>query len=483
MSHPQTSSVERVSFSIDGGFMTNHHRDLVREGNWRKALHDLQDSFTRAMDHQMVVDILSGKARLDGVNDVYVVEDDVYQDESWIKDQYFGYFVDILFIEGETYKVYGQVKHLSYDEMLEAQVNGDYENLEYDEFNKHRALGYSRNPSTDRVILRESENVWLLCEPVTVDFPIWLRDKEIERLSHKIAYVSHRGRMQMDDRELAEISEKPNAVKNINSMSSGLSAIAGARLDDYFKEAKKADAAFENLDGLRDQIAKQADQNGGWLELYDPESDTEYKLPKFAFYRWCLSNSSAWEMIDWTPVSPRGMKMGGDDPNHTDWWLFTGHDLEAGYDNEHMEFFSGERLRIMEELTGHQFNTLARGSVPEGKTERFVRHVDTPERIFLINQGDIIIIPTASPDFEVVAHKCAEKDAILITEVGGKLCHLATVGREFGLTLLMLPEARKFMPMGCKVSIDVDKGALEIKDLGAKEAAELKISGAMYRRS
>lgn len=473
---------ESVHFTITGEFMTEHYRNLVREGSWRMAVEHLQDAFTTDMDMQMVTDILSGKKQLVGENTVNLADDDKHLDPEWVKNQYFTYFYSVLFIDRKPYRVYGHVDYLCYDDMLAARELRDYQGYDLDEFNQLRALTYAKNPSTDKALFNDDDG-WYLAEPVEKDFPIWLRKEDIEKLSGKKAYTNFRGLMKLDEGEIDAIAEEKRRPKPsfLGSMDPELMSVASARLDAFMENTSKVDEAYDKLDSLREKISKAADEKGGWLELHDEKNNRSYTLPKNAFYRWCLSNSSAWESIDWTPVSPQGMKMVGDDPNHSDWWMFTGHDMEDGYNDEYMAFFSEQRFRIHRELTGHEFTTLLRGTLPGGKVKRIARHVDTPEKIDMINKGDLVIIPTASPDFEAVAHKCADLGAVLMTEVGGKLCHLATVGREFGLTLVMLPDARTLLPMGCKVQIDLEKGSLEAQDMGAEEALKLKMSGLMYR--
>ncbi|MDX1532770.1 MAG: hypothetical protein R3230_01030 [Nitrosopumilaceae archaeon] len=468
-------TTESVSFSITGEFITEHHRNLVREGEWRAAFDSLKECFTASIDTDLIFDVLMGKKKFVGVNDIGLEDDDIYLDDKWEYDQYFTYFNNIRFIDNKPYKVYGVVEYLNYHDMRKVRERFDStSNIPGDELNRLRALTYSNNPSTDTTI--HTNEGWLLCEPLDKDYPAWITKSGLKEIVEKHKYNESFGLLRYNTKEEMEILEN-EAIESTKYIRSTQISV-----DRFIENQKLADEAYERINQVREEISKLADEKGGWLELHDDENNRHYKLPKNAFYRWCLSNSSAWESIDWKPVSPQGMKMSGDDPNHTDWWLFTGHSLDDGYNHEYMEFFSMKRFEIHNELTKHDFVTLIRGDVYT-KSSRTVRHIKKPEDIFMINKNnlDIVIIPNASPEFENVAHKCAELKIPVITEVGGKLCHLATVGREFGLTLLMLPDALTTLPMGCKVKLDIDGGALNISDLNIEDAMTLKLSGMMYK--
>lgn len=461
-------NTEVAHFSVTGEFVTEHFRTLVSEGNWRDGFNGLRDSFDD-ISVDLVIDILSGKKKLTGVNDLTVEDDDLYLDEEWVDDQYYTYSNNAIMHYGKVYKAYALVETLVMTDMEEAKrkMQVDITSVRDGSLNRTRALTYANNPGSD--ITEYYEGVgWVLFEESRDTFPFWLSTSEMKTLMEKQGIPSMVTRYNSRVEGHAEYTAEDDAVKEQNDK------IAEAAISNFMKNQEMVDDVLDDLDGLKERIAKQADENGGWLELKN--GNETYTLPKNAFYRWCLGNSSARTMIDWTPVSPKGMKMGMDDPNHTDWWLFTGYTLDQSYCNDLTDYFFEQRYEIQRKLTNHEFVTLLRGTATDNSKPRTVRHTNITN-VNDIQKGDVVVIPTASPDYEQVAHKCAELDAILITETGGKLCHLATVGREFGLTMLMIPDAMRLFPEGSTVIISIENGEISAQDLPVEQVVALKMSG------
>jgi phosphohistidine swiveling domain-containing protein len=180
------------------------------------------------------------------------------------------------------------------------------------------------------------------------------------------------------------------------------------------------------------------------------------------------------------------MKMASDDPNHTDWWLFTGRSMDEATDHnsELNDFFHEKRYEFHEELTGSNLKCLVRGD-HKGLSDSRIIHVRDAKDIDLIDENTVVVIPDGSPTFEGVAHKVAKENCILITETGGKLCHLATVGREFGLTMYLLPDAMKKLPNGCKVSINTDDDNLTVPNYQGEDLEWMmkeKLTGSFYKQ-
>jgi phosphohistidine swiveling domain-containing protein len=228
-------------------------------------------------------------------------------------------------------------------------------------------------------------------------------------------------------------------------------------------------AATAKPEDLKAEIKAKADSLGGWMVIKRDDTNKTYDLPKNAFLKWCLSQSPIGDSIEWNPISPRGMKMAADDPMHTDWYLFVDEELNS-YDSADNEFWFGVRSRINEEYTESELTPLIKGK-HKGFNETKVVHVASPEDIEKIGLDHVVIIPTASPEFEMVAHKCAKNNCVVITEVGGRLCHLAVVGRELGLTLYMMPDAIENIPDGCNVRLKLtgDIPSINVQDIDAEE--------------
>ena len=478
-----------VCFQIHGDFLTEHSRALVREGNWRHAVKTLKDGLI-GVNSDQCYEILAGRKQLVGVNDLDYIDDDKHLNSEWLAAHYYPYFRNVFWFEGGFYKPYGYVNNLNADDLSLAMDRLGYKVLPFEsgfsgdaeviDLNCERADTYKRI-STDFVFHSKSLHKWVLSETLdSLDYPVWLTSEEARSLSRENLNIEH----SLDDNELEDIAIKRNTAKSIRDTPDfSTPQDQNSMLDSYISDQKKVDDLFSNPGKVKKQIAEQADKVGGWLELYNKKTGAKYRIPKNPFYRWCLSESSIYDSIEWKCVSPRGAKMGGDDPNHTDWYLFTmlPMGIAQDHDNPETQFFYKMRHKYMAKLSGADLVVLSNIKKHKGFKKAVVRHLESPDQIDFINKNDVIIIPSASPDFEAVAHKCAENNCILISETGGKLCHLATVGREFGLALFMLPNAGKKFPMACSVTIDCEKGTIEALDMDISVLMPLKLTGMRYR--
>lgn len=476
-----------VNFSVEGGFITEHFRSLVSEGEWRKAFEGLKDSLVGITTDQ-VYSVLSGHSKLEGVNHIDMVEDTAYQNNEWVKEQYYPYTRDICLIDGKLYQHYNTVEALNQDDVQGALDDICLKSVPANGsasvplvFNMHRALQYADNKFNDLALIIGED--WYLFKPVENEpsYPAWLSRKDYENLIEPLSKLVQQAKEELDDHE-----EYANSHFDEVRAAEATKALTGAKsgLDEYMQQTMEADSALADIDGLKQRIAEQADKKGGWLELVDKKTGKQYRIPKNAFLRWCLNDNPMYDTIDWSAISPRTLKSAGDDPNHTDWWLFTGEELTQAQNDDvpAVRFFFNQRHKWHEKMTGSNIKPLLRGS-HKGFDKAYVRHVDTPDKIDFINENDVIVIPNASPDFEAVAHRCAEKGSILITETGGKLCHLATIGREFGLTLYLLPDAMKLLPVGSQVKLNVKEDDIKLLDASGEAFERLmvrKVSGAHY---
>lgn len=489
-----------VTFTVEGDFITEHFRDRVREGDYRSAVDGLKNSLI-GINTDQVFQILCGKAQL--TKDNYLVEDDKYKCDEWLKLQYFTYFYDVICRDKKFYKAYGEVSHLNKRDCNTAMELHKYEELPVNSndidfctnFNMQRAETYLKGFGDICVFVPE-EHKWLLLREANVDYPTWLNGEDLDRVMNLIMKdeFNFEG---SDLDELDEMRAKAESVRRSDLYARasddalrklGIDPIGTKKVDpvsDYLEQQKEVDNLNESggWDKIKEIISEQADNNGGWLTLHNKVLDVEYVIPRNPFYRWVLSDSTAYESVEWECVSPRGAKMGGDDPNHTDWWLFTGLPLNEATNHlsDHNGFFFKMRHKYLEKLTNNQFTVLTNLGNHKGFEKAVVRHVKTPKDINFINEDDIIIIPNASPEFEAVAYKCAEKNCVLITETGGKLCHLATVGREYKLTLIFLPDAMKKLPMASSARIDLENSNIESLGVDIELLMKLKMSGLRYR--
>lgn len=460
-----------VSFQISGEFVTEHFRTRVMEGDYRSAMQGLRDSLFGITTNDVEM-VLKGEAQLVGTNSVEMVEDNKHLDKEWIQKQYYPYFNKVVVYNGQTYRQYKTVAVLTSDDMYKALNALGLDAIPIDTTGKRilleeRVKTFMKDRRCDIAFVNNDDD-WVLIEPVTVDYPIWLTKAEFfgmcVELSKKTKVIN--GHLE----EVPEIGSTGRWSQNTPS------------IEEFVEQSNTAEEALNNIDALKAKIKQQADERGGWLNLSNRLKRFDFHVPRNAFLKWCLSDSPLYNSIDWPSVSPRGMKMGMDDPNHTDWFLFTDIPLSKAKDTKlpANEFFYRERHRIHEELTGSNIKCLTNSGHKglHNSPVVFIRQTDDE-----ITKDSVVIIPNGSPKYERIAHKCAKLNCVLITETGGPLCHLATVGREMGVQLYLMPDASKHIPEDAKVSVNTGKHILKIEDHSDLEYEALmlrKASGEHY---
>lgn len=479
-----TTTTTSVGFTIHGDFMTDHFRNLVREGNWRQALENTMDGLI-GMTSEYAGMILAGKAALEGVNSVEFVEDNKHEDPEWVKKHYFTYTYNLIAYKGKIYEKYRNVEALYEEDSEKAKVIFDWRSIPVgdkkavQQFSYDRARTYMENMYED-IVLYDVSGGWTLFRRATPDYPSWLKRNEFLALVENKTpdnieqLVKESNEVAINDREFRRLyTNDEETIENTQT------------LETFFKQEKEVETALEDLDALRERIKAVADKHGGWLAIKDRAGKKTYTIPKNPFLRWCLSDSPLYKTIKWSAISPRGMKMGQDDPNHTDWWLFTGLPMSEAnnHDSQANRIFFKERYRMHEEMTGSNLKYLI-NSNHSGLNNVLIIRIEDPKSDTYIPEKAIIVIPNASPDFEMIAKKAADRQSIVITQAGGALCHLATVGREFALQLYLLPDAEKILCGSTFASIDTHNHQLSVSDYQGPEFEMLirrKMAGIHYR--
>jgi phosphoenolpyruvate synthase/pyruvate phosphate dikinase len=134
------------------------------------------------------------------------------------------------------------------------------------------------------------------------------------------------------------------------------------------------------------------------------------------------------------------------------------------------------REKYNKELTNFDFVTLTNQTKNKGIKSANIVHINDPSEIGKIEEDQVIVISEANPDYEMVAHKAAKNNCILITEIGGKLCHLAVVGREFKLVLIQFEDARSKLPEGYNCKVNLLEGKIEVLNEDTNTVLDRKIN-------
>lgn len=225
-----------------------------------------------------------------------------------------------------------------------------------------------------------------------------------------------------------------------------------------------------------------ADSEHGWFEhVYEGKL---YKYPKRALLWAVFGNSSAIAKMlpPYQAVCPRGFKMQGDDCFHSDVWIGCGGDPDKAYccdiaENDleakaMLSAFAEAKYAIEHEMLAQysfDFVVLANG-LPDNVHYVNVFVCDAEKKpkpneysstsIYCRKLAKVgawgeklnaICIPKATVEFS----DAAQNANVIITEVGGKLVHLATVSRERGKLLIRVDDAKQKFPVFSKLRIDL----------------------------
>lgn len=467
-------------FTIHGDFITNHFRSIVLEGDWRRAVQDLKDSLIGITTDQVQA-ILAGKKKLTGVDQLDYEDDNKFEDKKFIESQYFTYFHSVYLINDQFYKRYDLINSSELYNFQKLKEVHDLSFVPQPESTQERLylqylLAKTKAKFSDDIVFLMDDK-FAFFQKVSVDYPSWISLNEARQI----------------------ISNK-NVTELLNSF---MIKIHGLDLLDFepehiiepevFLEQMLEQSKEVDFDLIKEKITLQAQKLGGFIELHDTKANKKYSVPKHPFLKWCLSESPLYRTFEWPAVSPQGIKCGGDDPNHTDWFLFTGYDLSIAQNmyNPNIDFFYKQRHVFHEKFTNTNLKPLIKGFVKEVKKYNICQ-VTQPEDISRITEKCIVVIPNADPLFTDVAHLCAKLKCPLITETGGPLCHLAVVGREFGLTLYLMNDAMSKLPKGGTASIsykqdkydDSFTANIEVNDYSEDytiQLLKLKLSGLYYK--
>jgi phosphohistidine swiveling domain-containing protein len=199
------------------------------------------------------------------------------------------------------------------------------------------------------------------------------------------------------------------------------------------------------------------ERDRAWGREQTPMPAGKAMIPRAPFLHWAFHRLRQFEKAKppWTPVSPVGMKMMGDSPYHSDWVI------AAGFDpSKYKEVYDSPMYRAaldlswqMQDRFSHEsgVHILVEGSGwASGKVEHGRPNMECSD-------GAIVVLPNLHPRYL----KATLRAAAVITEEGGETAHLAQVGRERGLMIARVPNAREIYEPGLEVVVNASKRTIE----------------------
>jgi|APSaa5957512622_1039677.scaffolds.fasta_scaffold32043_1 phosphohistidine swiveling domain-containing protein len=484
----------------DGESLTRIARDFVLDRQFDRAVRFLVEGLD-GMTFDLAHSILLGDTCLAGHSPKHPGEGasiylDQTEDLEW-KAQLQWIFAGAYLEGGVYWAPYAVVTNFGKEDYIAAGGKG-----------AGRALHYADDPANDRAVLLTvpGENGDLLLSTNVlfrkIDVPVWwtprasaLKPQEAlaDFLTHSL--LEYRSHTKKYGREVS-IEDHADAIDMITAHDRKvvprvdlLAQEARVALDEKerLEDEYEAQEWETTLKDLHERILEQAGPDDGaensdptqgpWFTLkvgrvcsedchIDPYSGCmdhpeegqdrplSYRVASAPFISWALNRTQASHLAPpWKNISPSGMKLMLDDPYHTDWMLSAGLNLGDDYSDPAIRKATYSLLhRLQEKLCEFKCAVLSGRGKSVGYTE--VCHPKKDEDC----TGKIAVIPSAGPAYTIPA-MTAEA---VITERGGELAHLSVVGRESGVILVRVPDARRLYPKGCQVRVDAMNGEVEI---------------------
>jgi phosphohistidine swiveling domain-containing protein len=230
------------------------------------------------------------------------------------------------------------------------------------------------------------------------------------------------------------------------------------RLDKEAKANARARARAELIEQIGVKVREQAGADTFPMKLKDGR---QVQVPKAPFVQWALRMTNNRDKApDWEPVSPIGLKMEMDDPNHSDWVLGAGLSLGESYKDIVNEPAMDAAFKFQEQARQPQFSGITaaldqlRGEIHEAAVI-----VNAGERTGVVGT-DIVVFPDSDgPRAKQLG------DAVgAIVEKGGALAHFAIVSKGKGVTVMRHPDACELFQPGTQVQLNPKSGRIVILD-------------------
>lgn len=498
-----TATATTLTFVIHGETITEAARGQVLEGRFDRGYETLMEGL-EGMTGEYALMILRGDYRLTGANnDVTMVADDTEEGAAYKRDLDYMYGGCVL-VEGRAVQPYAVVTTFG-PEDFNAAIRGNPETTRGSDYLPSRynrgaegdldmaprCLYYAEDSKRDIVKLlttdytppsgRASQSHCVLFTDVS-GFPLMLikpcRSPEdafkarvaindIREVGYDWSYpaADYKNRevhtTPYYDAKLAYTTlEKPEDKPEDQP-------VARARIsmptEEELKERERQDAERaakleQDLTAWRAQILEQA--GGDFMDLtWEEDGETHtVQVPRAPFENWSVWRTDGAKLAKpWNTVCPSGLKMMNDDPYHTDWLVGAGLPLDwmMWPDKIHGEAAHDLQHKVQDELLGFRIPVLC----GTGQTTGKIVHLKKGDRL---QEGEIGIIPNAGPDYVEAAYDAIKYGTALITEQGGAMAHLATVGRGDGLRLIRVADARKKLPAGTTVDVNCSEGELHV---------------------
>jgi hypothetical protein len=433
--------MESLHFTVEGGFITNHFRNLCLEGEWSKALNQLQQSLI-GFPMDLAIKVLSGEKRLEGENNEMTLEDD--PDSSEYREKLLSLYGRRIYRHGVWYKPMAIINTI-YEDCEMASERARIYCPDYDSYMFLNGTMITLEKTAD-----SNPPVWLeetlRKEPMpevflrgVVEYGVTESDietygSEDSMVREIVEYQTERGFL-CDEYEVSDFMDLDFVREEIRQRK---------KIRAVYEE-RKAEAYYAEL---REKIFEQAEESGGFMTIKACHGEKEYRVPRAPFLKWCYTYGSHMiyqgELLpEWEPVSPSGLKMGGDNRYHTDYVIGAGFGPHEFYDND--DFKSAAFDALNNELELDLITVTGSGKIV-GSIHKISEDTD-PEYC----RDKIIVIPHAGVEY----FEHSKVARLTIAEIGGPGSHLAINAAEFDIKLILIENARKILEKD-EIEFDLD---------------------------
>lgn len=228
-------------------------------------------------------------------------------------------------------------------------------------------------------------------------------------------------------------------------------------------------------DQIRGEVrARVGPEDGpGWISLRG--KNALWRVPALPFHAWGTIQDSRYKALasgsmsmpapiktpDWEPVSPSGLRLSCDIPEHSDWLLGSRRlDLKTGQwrDGALDDYRDDDLLRAaVQRQEAARCGEVGYVVLAGGRAVTGTTLVDPPEDLEVCPPGTILVLETAGASWLQLASTASA----VIVEVGGALAHLIVELRDASIPVLRVPGARAKFPTGTALSVDPATGLVQ----------------------
>lgn len=444
---------ENVYWQVHGDFITNLAREKVLE-SYRNGCQFLQASFP-TMTLEQINDILNGKKRLTGINDLgYEDELPEIREEHEAELKYA--YRNIFFQNGDYYKPIRKVVSYGYNDAEDGSCGSPLNPSQV----AGRASHYKQSFS-DIVYYNKEDRHNYICEKVIRNLPFWVNDKDLTfELCIDNCRIDDVGHDEMYGEEDEE--EIPSAFEPTNDQI--LTDYIASELQITNNIKKFAELEKYNII----KIKKQAEIHG-YIDLKTLEGEVVATVPKAPFYHWAFArvrmNKEVIQLPEWDVVSKSGVKMYGDNPYHTDWMLGGGVDSNEYYGNDSVINRASYHMQneLQSDLLKYECTVLS--SSEQGWVIGDVVLVNGEEDFDKVEDDSIIVIPNAGINFTEAFLKATKSgNGGVICQYGSRVAHLCKISREKDVIILQEDGCMEKYYNGCGLSLSSEDGTIRVID-------------------